>query len=148
MKKTGLGILESRLKRKDGEIIDALLCLSPFDPMDSAAGVTATVLDITERKRAEDEFSEKNRQLNETVLQLEQARNMLHLIIESIPVRVFWKDRDSRFLGCNSLFAQRCRLESYAAASGQRRLCYEVAQSRLNSIERTTAWSRSPASPR
>ena len=74
--------------------------------MDSAAGVTATVLDITARKRAEDELSRKNSQLHETVLQLEQSRNMLHLIIESIPVRVFWKDRDSRFLGCNSLFAR------------------------------------------
>ena len=26
-------------------------------------------------------------------------------IIATIPVRVFWKDRDSRFLGCNTLFA-------------------------------------------
>jgi PAS domain S-box-containing protein len=30
---------------------------------------------------------------------------MLQLIIESIPVRVFWKDKDSRFMGCNTLFA-------------------------------------------
>ncbi len=35
----------------------------------------------------------------------EQSRNMLQLIIESIPVRVFWKDRGHRFLGCNTLFA-------------------------------------------
>jgi PAS domain S-box-containing protein len=31
---------------------------------------------------------------------------MLQLIIESIPVRVFWKDRDLRYLGCNTLFAR------------------------------------------
>ena len=31
---------------------------------------------------------------------------LLQAIIERAPIRVFWKDRESRFLGCNSLFAQ------------------------------------------
>ena len=31
---------------------------------------------------------------------------MLQLIIESIPVRVFWKDSDLRYMGCNTLFAR------------------------------------------
>lgn len=31
---------------------------------------------------------------------------LLQLVLDTIPVRVFWKDRDSRFLGCNQLFAQ------------------------------------------
>lgn len=57
------------------------------------------------RKQAEEELCRRNRQLRETVVDLEQARNMLQLVIESIPVRVFWKDRDSRYLGCNTLFA-------------------------------------------
>jgi PAS domain S-box-containing protein len=71
MKREGLGILESRLKRKDGALIDALLCLSPFDPNDATAGVTATVLDITERKRAEGE--------------MRRLRNYLSNIINSMP---------------------------------------------------------------
>ncbi len=57
MEKTGLGIIESRLKRKDGIIIDVILCLSPFDPEDISAGLTFTALDITERKRIEAEKS-------------------------------------------------------------------------------------------
>lgn len=32
-------------------------------------------------------------------------RGILHDILESIPLRVFWKDRESRYLGCNTLFA-------------------------------------------
>ena len=60
---------------------------------------------ITERKLAQEALSESHRELHETVLQLEQSRNMLQLVVESIPVRVFWKDRDSRYLGCNTLFA-------------------------------------------
>jgi PAS domain S-box-containing protein len=63
-------------------------------------------LDITERRHAEEMLRQKNSQLQEAVAELERSRNMLHLIIESIPVRVFWKDKDLRFLGCNSLFAR------------------------------------------
>ncbi|MBE9535989.1 MAG: PAS domain-containing protein [Proteobacteria bacterium] len=32
--------------------------------------------------------------------------NLFQLILDSIPVRVFWKDIESRYLGSNSLFAQ------------------------------------------
>ncbi len=31
---------------------------------------------------------------------------MLELLLASLPVRVYWKDRDSKFLGCNQLFAK------------------------------------------
>jgi PAS domain S-box-containing protein len=37
---------------------------------------------------------------------LEHSKNMLQLIIESVPARVFWKDKDLRFMGCNTLFAR------------------------------------------
>ncbi len=33
-------------------------------------------------------------------------KELLQSIIDHTPVRVFWKDRDLRFLGCNTLFAQ------------------------------------------
>ena len=33
------------------------------------------------------------------------SNETLSLIIDAIPVRIFWKDRESRFLGCNKLFA-------------------------------------------
>ncbi|MDZ7370538.1 MAG: PAS domain S-box protein [candidate division KSB1 bacterium] len=36
---------------------------------------------------------------------LRQSRQMLRLVIDSIPVRVFWKDRESKYLGCNKIFA-------------------------------------------
>lgn len=62
--------------------------------------------DIVERKRAEEALSSNIQELQETAQRLEQSRNMLQLIIEAIPVRVFWKDRDLRYLGCNTLFAR------------------------------------------
>ncbi len=36
---------------------------------------------------------------------LRASRNLLQSIIDTAPVRVFWKDRDLRYLGCNPAFA-------------------------------------------
>jgi len=68
--------------------------------------IQCNIRDITERKRAEERLSENHRELHETALRLEQSMNMLQVVVESIPVRVFWKDRDLRYLGCNTLFAR------------------------------------------
>ncbi len=38
--------------------------------------------------------------------QLNQSRNVLQIVIDNLPLRVFWKDRDSRYLGCNTAFAR------------------------------------------
>ena len=57
MEREGLGITESVFKRKEGALINVLLCLSPLDVNDISAGVTVTVLDITERKKTEAEHS-------------------------------------------------------------------------------------------
>ena len=37
--------------------------------------------------------------------ELSESRHLLQTIIDSAPVRVFWKDRSLRFLGCNPAFA-------------------------------------------
>lgn len=37
---------------------------------------------------------------------LRASQQMLRLVLDSIPVRVFWKDRHSVYLGCNQQFAQ------------------------------------------
>ena len=54
--------------------------------------VSGTHLDITVRKQMEQQLLESHR--------------MLRDVIETIPVRVFWKDYAGRYLGCNQLFAQ------------------------------------------
>jgi urea transport system substrate-binding protein len=52
--------------------------------------VYAAAHDITARKQAEDA--------------LFQSRQMLEMVLDNIPQRVFWKDRDLRYLGCNKAF--------------------------------------------
>jgi PAS domain S-box-containing protein len=55
-------------------------------------GYVATLHDIVARRRAEDE--------------LFRSRQMLRLVLDSIPQRVFWKDVNSVYVGCNAPFAQ------------------------------------------
>jgi PAS domain S-box-containing protein len=69
-------------------------------------GVIEYVRDITDRKHVEKALARSHWDLQKTAHELEQSTNMLQLVLESIPVRVFWKDRNSRYLGCNSLFAR------------------------------------------
>jgi len=40
------------------------------------------------------------------------SRDLLMTIIDTAPVRVFWKDRELRYLGCNRVFAQDAGFES------------------------------------
>ena len=37
---------------------------------------------------------------------LDESRTLLQSIIDAVPMRVFWKDRDLRYQGCNPAFAQ------------------------------------------
>ena len=37
---------------------------------------------------------------------LTESRNLLQTIIDTAPLRVFWKDKDLRYLGCNPAFAR------------------------------------------
>lgn len=48
-------------------------------------------IDVTDRERANDA--------------LQESKRMLDTVIDSVPHRIFWKDKNSRFLGCNRAFA-------------------------------------------
>ncbi len=46
--------METRFRKKDGSPIDVVITLCPFDPGNPGGGVTATIIDITGRKRYEE----------------------------------------------------------------------------------------------
>jgi PAS domain S-box-containing protein len=110
--------------------------LSHTGPQD----LIATSQDTTPRKPARDEIDElthaivqlkakggaalalleqKNQTLQETLDELTQAKRLLRTVIDTAPVRIFWKDRHSRYLGCNRLFAQDAGTSSPQSLVGQ-----------------------------
>jgi PAS domain S-box-containing protein len=66
---------------------------------EDGVGLCRTILsDVSLRKKAEQV--------------LHESQQMLHSVLDTIPVRVFWKDLDSNFLGCNRSFALDAGLQS------------------------------------
>ncbi|MGB7851371.1 MAG: PAS domain S-box protein, partial [Candidatus Sulfotelmatobacter sp.] len=61
--------------------------------------------DVTERKRSEEE--------------LYRAHQMLQTILNTIPQRVFWKDRNCTYVGCNRAFATDAGLNNPAEIIGK-----------------------------
>lgn len=84
---------EKRYVRKDGGIVWVEVNVSLVrDAEGLPLHMVAMIADITGRRKAQDALAE--------------SRRLLQSVIEHAPVRIFWKDRDSRFLGCNVLFAR------------------------------------------
>lgn len=88
----------------DGNVIAVLNLYTDqthfFDPMiqhlllDMAADISFA-LKAYRQKEATDEMQEK----------LAESYQLLRLIIDISPVRIFWKDKAFRYLGCNQIFA-------------------------------------------
>jgi PAS domain S-box-containing protein len=55
----GTGTVETYWRRKDGEVINVLLSSTPIKHDDHSLGITFTALDITDRKRVEEELREE-----------------------------------------------------------------------------------------
>ena len=91
---------ERMFRRKDGSVFPVLINDRVLRGKDGAiVGIRAAIQDDTARKQAEAALQENRRQLAE-------ANQMLQLVMDTIPVRIFWKNRDLVYLGCNRLFAE------------------------------------------
>ncbi len=63
-----------------------------FDADGNTVSMIGTIQDITERKRAEEAIIASNK--------------LLHIIINTAPMRIFYKNRELRYMGCNENFAK------------------------------------------
>ncbi|ASC73972.1 PAS domain protein [Halomicronema hongdechloris C2206] len=68
--------------------------------------VLANVRDIRDRKQVE--------------CLLRESQQLLQLVMDNIPQLIFWKDRQSVYLGCNRQFAKSIGIDSPEAIVGQR----------------------------
>jgi len=71
----------------------------------AGAGVVVAHTDITKRKQAE--------------IALQKSNELFRSVLDNVPARVFWKDCDSRYLGCNHRFAEDAGCCNPAALGGK-----------------------------
>ncbi len=90
--------LEQRALTKNGWRWLAWSDKAIVDEQGEVRAIVGVGRDITERKLLEE--SEW------------QTRRLLRNVLDTVPVRVFWKDLEGRYLGCNLPFAQDAGLES------------------------------------
>lgn len=83
--------LEVRLLTKDGRQRTVMASASSLNAVADSLHLV-TLYDITEREQAEQ--------------RLRESHLLLQTVINNVPMRVFWKDRDLRYLGCNPPFAR------------------------------------------
>lgn len=92
--------------------VDDLRKLVQSEPetRDAQDEIDELVLSIVKLKgtavQALHEVDERNLTLTRTLEALSKSQSLLQSIINASPIRVFWKDRDLRYLGCNPLFAR------------------------------------------
>ena len=65
-----------------------------YDSEGRICGAIESIRDITERRKEEEE--------------LFQSRQMLQLVLDNVPQRIFWKNIESVYMGCNKALARDC----------------------------------------
>lgn len=83
---------EARMAHKDGHWVSLLLrgSVNKRDQNGLALRISGTVIEISQLKQA--------------MRQAEQSEALLKTVVDLLPQRVFWKDRDGHFLGANRNF--------------------------------------------
>ncbi len=98
--------IEESHTNADGSISTILTSKVPLrDDKGDIVGILGIFTDITDRKEHEEE--------------LIRQRELLRDVIENIPVRVFWKDRDMVYQGANANFAKDIGVEDPAELIGK-----------------------------
>ncbi len=80
---------EKAYRHKDGHLVPVLIGVAMISGEDETS--VCVVVDISDRKRYE------------TALQ--DSQRLLQTVLNTVPLSVFWKDRQSVILGCNQAFA-------------------------------------------
>ena len=93
-----VGGLECRLKTRAGEPFPAAIDAARIE-IAGEPFLMFVVRDLSSEKAALAEARERGERVD-------ALNHMLRLVIDTIPVRVFWKNTYSRYLGCNALFAR------------------------------------------
>ncbi len=126
--------VELRRKRRDGTYVDFQLSTAPiFDAQGKVIAYLGVMNDITERKRAEEKLKRyaadletaraaqdrHSLELAQLVEELARERDLMRLLMDSVPDFIYFKDRESRFIRINKALAQAFGLGDPAQAVGR-----------------------------
>ena len=104
--KAGQGSSEWTYVCKNGQQLPVTLSITAIhDETGATTGYLGAAMDISERKKTE--------------VKLNESQLLLRNVLDTIPVRVFWKNKDSVFMGANELFAQDAGEKSADALIGK-----------------------------
>ncbi|MGY6276633.1 EAL domain-containing protein [Methylomonas sp. MgM2] len=95
---------QKSLRCKNGDICHVMVGSGPLGGIYDNEYLV-TFMDLTEQVRT-------NKALSDSVV-------LLQTILETLPLRVYWKDKQSRYLGANRLFASDAGIESVDAVIGK-----------------------------
>lgn len=118
----GISQFETKHRRRDGELRDMLVSARAvrFSGQDYFLCMSH---DTTEFRRLERELKAYQHDLEEKVRErtheLEASREMLRLVMAHIPQGIFWKDRNSVYLGCNNVYAEKLFPDSDIQIAGK-----------------------------
>ena len=87
----GEASFEGQYRCQDGHVIDVFVSTRAIR-LRGRTGLVGVWRDIGKSKAAEEA--------------LKESRNLLQTIVDTAPMRVFWKDQNLRYLGCNPAFAR------------------------------------------
>jgi len=143
LKGAGSATFETTHVRKDGVRFPVEAWISPVE-FQGREYRYCFIYDISRRKQAEDalrkahdelefrvqqrtrEITELNERLTREIHErklaeekLHHSQNMLQLVLDNIPQKVFWKDTTSRYLGGNKSFAEHAGLKDTADIAGK-----------------------------
>ncbi|MDJ0842518.1 MAG: PAS domain S-box protein [Acidobacteriota bacterium] len=114
MRNTGFHRFDTKHRCKNGDIRDVAVAATLIR-LGGRDYFLCISQDTTEYRRMERELKAYQHDLEEKVRErtheLEASREMLRLVMEHIPQAIFWKDRNSTYLGCNRIFASQEGLE-------------------------------------
>ncbi len=86
-----------------GLLLTSLLCMLQLGSIRRTREVESLAADLVEVNAKLEKQIAQRRRVEEAV---KRSRKMLQLVLDTIPVRVFWKGRDFKYLGCNQRFAE------------------------------------------
>ncbi len=104
LRQRGVQIFETTHRHKNGYDIPVEIVVS-YIAFEEHEYSCAFARNITERKQHE--------------YALQETQQFLQIIIDTIPQAIFWKDRNSMFLGCNRFFAEAAGLASTEEVIGK-----------------------------